>query len=72
MPDLLPNLLSAGDDYELVFTAPSSALETLSRISSDTGVTVTEIGEVVLTPGVVVIGVDGDEVQMEASGYQHF
>ena len=72
VPDLLPNLLSAGDDYELVFTAPSSALETLSRISSDTGVMVTEIGEVVATPGVVVIGVGGDEVQMEASGYQHF
>ena len=71
-PNLLPDLLSSGDDYELVFTAPEGARGVLSRISSSTGVTITEIGRIVETPGVLVFDSDGSKIQLLKAGYQHF
>ena len=71
-PDLLPNFLSFGDDYELVFTAPAAARDALARIASSTGVMITEIGEVVDTPGVVVLDTHGSEIRIQKAGYQHF
>ncbi len=71
-PNLLPELLSSGDDYELVFTAPEGARDVLSRISSSVGVTITEIGSIVENPGVLVFDSDGSKIQFLKDGYQHF
>ena len=71
-PNLLPDLLSSGDDYELVFTAPEGKEDVLSRISSNTGVAITEIGRIVETPGVLVFNSDGTNIQFVKAGYQHF
>jgi thiamine-monophosphate kinase len=62
-PDLLPALLSGGDDYELLFTAGAgfSAPDL-----------VTEIGAVVAGSGVKVLDRDGAEISMHSAGWQHF
>jgi thiamine-monophosphate kinase len=61
--DLLPVLLSGGDDYELLFTAGAGFQAPDS---------VTEIGEVVSGSGVKVLDRDGAELPMKAGGWQHF
>ena len=64
--DLLPLILSGGDDYELLFTAPGLR----SEWSGD--VPVTEIGEIVAGEGVRVLDRDGDEIALAQRGFQHF
>ncbi|GAB2179181.1 thiamine-phosphate kinase [Dongia sp. agr-C8] len=61
--DLLPVLLSGGDDYELLFTAAAGF--------SAPDLT-TEIGEVVSGSGVKVLDRDGAEIPMRSAGWQHF
>jgi thiamine-monophosphate kinase len=61
--DLLPVLLSGGDDYELLFTAGAGF---------QAPETVTEIGEVVSGSGVKVLDRDGAELSLKAGGWQHF
>jgi len=57
--------IAAGDDYELVFTAPPGADERLASFG------VTEIGAVVDEPGVVVTRA-GRRIDLTSAGYQHF
>jgi thiamine-monophosphate kinase len=61
--DLLPVLLSGGDDYEILFTAGA-------RFAAPENVT--EIGEVVSGCGVRVLDRDGAEISMKSGGWQHF
>ncbi|HVT50543.1 MAG TPA: thiamine-phosphate kinase [Dongiaceae bacterium] len=61
--DLLPLILTGGDDYELLFTAASS-----HPAWSD----VTEIGEIVRGEGVRVLDRDGAEIALASRGFQHF
>jgi thiamine-monophosphate kinase len=61
--DLLPVLLSGGDDYEILFTAAAGFAAPES---------VTEIGEVVAGTGVRVLDRDGAEIALKSSGWQHF
>ncbi len=61
--DLLPLLLSGGDDYELLFTAGAGFALPAN---------VTEIGEVVSGTGVKLLDRDGAEIPMRSGGWQHF
>jgi thiamine-monophosphate kinase len=62
--DLLPTILTGGDDYELLFTAPS--------LRSEWSGQVTEIGEIVAGEGVRVLDRDGAEIVLASRGFQHF
>ncbi len=64
--DLLPVLLSGGDDYEILFTAGPGFK------APEAGVPVVEIGEVVSGSGVKVLDRDGAEIPMKSGGWQHF
>jgi thiamine-monophosphate kinase len=64
--DLLPVILSGGDDYEVLFTAGPE----FSAPESD--VPVTEIGSVVAGSGVKVLDRDGAEIPLKVGGWQHF
>jgi len=64
--DLLPAILTGGDDYELLFTA--SALQPAWSKAAP----VTEIGEIVAGEGVRVLDRDGDEIVLSERGFQHF
>ena len=64
-------LLSAGDDYELVFTAaPSSRKCVQSR--STPALPLTRIGQVTKGRGVALRSAGGDIMDVSAAGYQHF
>ncbi|MEW6740882.1 MAG: thiamine-phosphate kinase [Nitrospirota bacterium] len=65
--DPIPLATSGGEDYELLFTAPSEF-----RVqSSELGVNVTCIGEIIEKDRIVV-DKTGREFSMKAEGYQHF
>ena len=61
---------TGGDDYELCFTAPTDARETLSRLGG--ACTPTRIGRIVAGAGVDARSADGAPWQPDRAGYQHF
>ncbi|NNE84571.1 MAG: thiamine-phosphate kinase [Alphaproteobacteria bacterium] len=70
------NLLSGGDDYELVFTAPGNVSEQLQALAAQCGVGLTRIGRVIAQdaqPDAVIVR-DSNGKQLEAGdgGYKHF
>ncbi|MBT4906295.1 MAG: thiamine-phosphate kinase [Rhodospirillaceae bacterium] len=73
---LRTNLMTGGDDYEIVFTAPVSARETIVSIASQIGVSITRIGcTIPVTSGATAVTVHdeaGDIVEVGVGGYRHF
>jgi thiamine-monophosphate kinase len=59
-------LLAGGDDYELVFTAPSGAL------LPDVGVPMTRIGVIEVEPGLRVVDAYGMAVEHGLRSFDHF
>ncbi len=70
------SLLSGGDDYELVFTAPASASEQLQHLAGKCGVDLTRIGRLVggdVKPNAVKIrDANGQCIEVGDGGYRHF
>lgn len=65
MPGFWDYVLSGGDDYELLFTAPQSARETLREMH------VQRIGSVVSGSAVRVLNGDGTDVTPDAKGWEY-
>ncbi len=65
-------LITAGDDYELVFTAPEGRREDILSLSNKVGIRVTEIGKISVGSGVVVFDKNNTTVEIEKTGYRHF
>jgi thiamine-monophosphate kinase len=69
-------LLTGGDDYELVFTAPANVSERLQQVAAHCGVDLTRIGRVVggdAQPNAVMVrDAKGQCVEVDDGGYQHF
>ncbi len=70
--DLLQGILTGGDDYELLFTAPAEAAPAIVDIAAAAGVAIADIGEVVAGDGVRVLDRDGDEIAVGRGGFRHF
>ncbi|WP_371397626.1 thiamine-phosphate kinase [Fretibacter rubidus] len=64
-------LLSAGDDYELVFTAPKTSRAAL-QASHTKAKPLTRIGHVTDGQGVTLRNAGGDAMDFGAGGYAHF
>lgn len=64
--------ITGGDDYELLFTAPTAAEPRLRAAARKTGVAVTRIGRIVAGSGVRAVGPGGRAVPIKAGGWQHF
>jgi len=71
-PAIRTRLAAAGDDYELLFTAPADATEAIIDLSSRLGVPVTAIGKVEPGSGAILVGADGRMIPAEQTGYRHF
>jgi thiamine-monophosphate kinase len=74
---LLPALLTGGDDYELVFTAPEENADAIVRVAAQVGVSVGAIGRVAHrespnSPIVRVINSDGEPLDVGIGGWRHF
>jgi thiamine-monophosphate kinase len=64
--------LAGGDDYELAFTAPSSARKVLGQLGAKLGVALTRIGHVEAGDGVVVLDQAGKSLVLPETGFDHF
>lgn len=69
---LLATVLTGGDDYELLFTAPPSASAAIQAVGREAGVDVTAIGSMVAGEGVSVQGRDGRPLALARGGWRHF
>ncbi|MDX5374913.1 MAG: thiamine-phosphate kinase [Gammaproteobacteria bacterium] len=64
--------LAAGDDYELLFTAPIDQEAALAQLASAAGCPITRIGRILAGTGTRVLGPDGQPWQPARRGYDHF
>lgn len=71
-PETAYTVLSGGDDYELLFTAPPEAAAGVLAAAARSGVPVAEVGNIVVGGGVKVIAEDGREIELTSTGYRHF
>ena len=72
MPDILPQLATAGDDYELLFTAPASADTPITALSQSLGLPIAAIGMIEAGDGVRLLDAEGRPLPIERPGYRHF
>ncbi len=68
----LSAILSGGDDYELLFSAPPTAAAVIDKISADLKLSLTPIGEIGEGEGVRVIDAGGQPISLDHHGYRHF
>ncbi|HYC13390.1 MAG TPA: thiamine-phosphate kinase [Stellaceae bacterium] len=71
-PALIASAFSAGDDYELLFTAPPDAEERLAALSGELGVPVTRVGRIEAGAGVRILDAKGADIPLTGAGYRHF
>ena len=64
--------LTAGDDYELVFTAAPAERAAVLAAALSAGVTVSRIGKAVAGQGVEVRSTGGELLRFARQGFQHF
>jgi thiamine-monophosphate kinase len=65
-------LATAGDDYEVCFTAPSTKAPALRAAADASHTRLTEVGHVEAGNGAVLVGEDGREIPLARAGYRHF
>jgi thiamine-monophosphate kinase len=63
---------TAGDDYEIAFTAPPSRRDAVLAAGRHAGVAVTEIGRVTAGEGVALLDAAGGEIALSRKGFVHF
>jgi thiamine-monophosphate kinase len=75
-PRLLRTVLTGGDDYEILFTAPAAQAAAIAALSRALGVPVTAIGHMAAAAGdaprVTVVDAAGHPVALDGEGWMHF
>ncbi len=69
---LLATMLTGGDDYELLFTAPHASGPALQVLAADLDVPLTAIGTVGVGEGVTVVDDKGQVMAVPRTGWRHF
>lgn len=70
-PGLIERVLTGGDDYEILFSAPASADKVLERLAREFKTPITRIGRTVAGKGVSVIDARGKRRHIERGGWTH-
>ncbi|GAB3348672.1 thiamine-phosphate kinase [Lysobacter tyrosinilyticus] len=63
---------TGGDDYELCFTAPTSARTTIEGLATETATPVTRVGRIIAGNGTRALQTDGSEWSAPSTGFVHF
>jgi thiamine-monophosphate kinase len=71
-PALAGIVVSGGDDYELLFTAPPAARAAIAALAARTGVPATRIGAIAAGQGVTLRDAAGRALTPARAGWQHF
>ncbi len=71
-PGLLPQLVTGGDDYELLFTAGPERETAIAALAERLGLALTRIGALAAGEGVTLVDRQGDPVALDATGWTHF
>ena len=71
-PDLIDLVLGGGDDYELLFTAPSSFEPDVPSLKKRTETSLTKIGSITDTPSIRIFDQNGGEYSPVKKGFTHF
>lgn len=71
-PKLIADVLSGGDDYEILFTAPASAADGIERLAGASRVPMTRIGRITDGAGVTVLDAAGRRRKLARAGWMHF
>jgi thiamine-monophosphate kinase len=66
------DLLTAGDDYELIFAIAAKDEMKLSRVAKTVGIKVTKIGRITRKRELIVRDGHGEPLLFDRAGYQHF
>ena len=66
------DLVTGGDDYELLFCAPPSARGDIDALGRRLGLALSRIGAIEPGQGVTVVGADGQPLALGRAGYTHF
>lgn len=66
------SILSGGDDYELCFTAPAISHGEIEAVAAKLQLPLARIGGIVEGRQCMVRAVDGSEITIKESGYDHF
>lgn len=72
LPDRLATVLTGGDDYELLFTAPPDRQAEILAAAGAAGVPVTAIGRIEAAEGVRVLDPAGQDMALAGVGWRHF
>jgi thiamine-monophosphate kinase len=74
MPEDLQRLclLTGGDDYELVFTAPAEARDRVLEAGRQSATPVYRIGRIEPQPGLRLVDGEGRELDLALQGFDHF
>jgi thiamine-monophosphate kinase len=64
--------LAGGDDYELLFTAPTGTRDAVLAAGACIGLTLSRIGRIESAPGVRLDGPDGHPIPFHARSFDHF
>ncbi len=71
-PSLLIDLVTAGDDYEILCTIPPVHEAAFMAAAAVAGVAVTRIGDVASGSGLSILGQNGAPLTLDRSGWDHF
>ncbi len=64
--------LTGGDDYELCFSIAPGRTAVLEQLSAELGLALSVIGRMVEGEGVTCVKPDGQVLELDLAGYQHF
>jgi thiamine-monophosphate kinase len=72
VPALLQDVLTGGDDYEVLAAIPEARFPGFAEAAGVVGIPVTAIGRFSAGEGIRVIGLDGKELSFAKGAYSHF
>ncbi len=72
-PERLIDIITGGDDYELLVTVPQNATSQFENDCRSSGISVKGIGRILkFNDGICVLGADGKALELEKQSYAHF